>query len=146
MGGDAKRAPCSNFPSAGLVHGLRLLSQVSRCLVTLTAVAQGTSRVPGQPRCPRGAEALLSSCRCRQGDARLSPSHVQVPEALHGGGGRPRAVEQRLSEMGGGGRGAWGEADGLRDQTGAFPEPGLLPGCDEEALQLAQVSGEAEHA
>lgn len=38
----------------------------------------------GQPK--RGGDALLLSLRRWQGDASLIQSHVQVPEALHGGG------------------------------------------------------------
>lgn len=46
--------------------------------------------------------------------------------------------------MGGRG-GGWGEAAGFGDQAGARQEPCLLPDHDEKALQLPQVSGEAEH-
>lgn len=53
-------------------------------------------------------------------------------------------MEQRLSEMGGGGGGGWGEAARCRDQAGAPQETRLLPVHDEKALQLSQVSGEAE--
>lgn len=52
-------------------------------------------------------------------------------------------MEQRLSEMGGGG-GGWGETARLGDQAGAPQETHLLPVHDEKALQLAQVSGETE--
>lgn len=146
VGGDAKQAapPLSNFPSAGPIHAA--WPATSERSVTLFSCSlwwnKGDLASLVSPE--RGGDALLLSLRHWQGDASLIQSHVQVPEALHRGGGWPCAVEQRLPEMGGGGGGEWGEAAGFRDQGGAHQEPCLIPGHDEKALQLPQVSGEAE--
>lgn len=61
-------------------------------LVTLAVVKWGDLASLVSPE--RGVDSVFLSFRRWPGDASLIQSHVQVPEALHGGGGRPHPMEQ----------------------------------------------------